>query len=64
MKVITLLKNYKIKLILILLIIITLIFVILPKDRFKENLAQNLESILVNQILQILTILNYSKSKD
>ena len=42
MKVITLLKNYRIKLILILLLIITLIFVILPKDRFKENLAQNL----------------------
>lgn len=42
MKVITLLKNYRIKLILILLIIITLIFAILPKDRFKENLAQNL----------------------
>ncbi len=42
MKAITLLNNYRIKLIFLLLIIIILIFAILPKNSFKENLAQNL----------------------
>jgi len=38
----TLLKNYRIKLIFLLLVILILIFAILPKENFKENLAQNL----------------------
>tara|TARA_B100001173_G_scaffold153826_1_gene133413 strand:- start:1068 stop:3716 length:2649 start_codon:yes stop_codon:yes gene_type:complete len=35
-------KNFKIKLIFLLLVIILLIFAILPKGNFKENLAQNI----------------------
>ncbi len=42
MRISTLLKNFKIKLVFLLLVIIILIFTILPKENFKENLAQDL----------------------
>jgi len=38
----TIIKNYKIKLIFIFLLILFLIVVLLPKENFKENLAQNI----------------------
>ena len=41
MRINTLLKNFKIKLIFLFLIILLLIFAISPKKDFKENLAQN-----------------------
>ena len=42
MRINILFKNFKIKLIFLLLVIILLIFAILPKGNFKENLAQNI----------------------
>ena len=41
MRISKLFKNFRIKLVSLLIVIIILIFTILPKDNFKENLAQN-----------------------
>ena len=42
MRINTIIKNYKIKLIFLFSLILLLIAVLLPKENFKENLAQNI----------------------